>query len=93
VDPVTLYPNTGGQPVTTSTRSEYVRLRATGYSEEPLFDPAEHTVDEVKEHIAENPADAPRVVAAERTTRSRKTIVGDDGTVSSEPDNQDVVGT
>jgi hypothetical protein len=42
------------------------------------FDPAEHTVAEVKEHLAEHPEDAEQVVEAEQASDTpRKSIVGD----------------
>jgi hypothetical protein len=42
------------------------------------FDPAIHTVAEVKEYLAEHPEDAEQVVEAEQASDSpRKSIVGD----------------
>jgi hypothetical protein len=42
------------------------------------FDPAEHTVAEVQEHLAEHPEDTEQVVEAEQASDSpRKSIVGD----------------
>lgn len=78
MDPITLYPPLGGQPITTTDPSEATRLQAYGYTDEPLFDPAEHKVEEVREHLTEHPEDTPRVVAAEKASgKSRKSIVGD----------------
>jgi hypothetical protein len=46
--------------------------------DEPEFDPATHTVAEVKEHLATNPDDAERVVAAEEASeKPRTSITGD----------------
>jgi hypothetical protein len=94
MDPVTLYDPMGGQPVTTRTPTEAVRLRSAGYSDAPQFNPAEHKVEEVREHLAANPDDAPRVVAVERQTKARKTIVGStDGVVQTGGDSSDTSGS
>lgn len=43
------------------------------------FDPADHTVPEVEEHLAESTvAEQERVLAAERDGKERKTLIGDD---------------
>lgn len=43
------------------------------------FDPADHTVAEVTEHLATaDPAEVERVTQAEATGQNRKGIVGDD---------------
>lgn len=76
MEPVTLYNPTDGTAVTTRTPAEAVRLRAAGYGETQAFDPEEHTVDEVQEHLSEHPEDTQRVVAAEKTGKGRRTILG-----------------
>jgi hypothetical protein len=40
------------------------------------FDPSEHTVAEVEDHMAENPDDAERVLDAERAGKNRVSITG-----------------
>ena len=77
MDPVTLYPPFGGQPYTTDSPTEHVRLIAQGYSTEPVFNPAEHKADEVREYLAAHPEDAPRVVAVESKTKARKSVIGE----------------
>jgi hypothetical protein len=66
--------------------SEVSRLKANGYSEEApenrvtfadtLFHPADHSVEDVLTYIAENPADADRVIAEEKAVKARVTILG-----------------
>jgi hypothetical protein len=41
------------------------------------FDPSEHTVAEVQEHMAENPDDADRVLEAEAAGKNRVSLTGD----------------
>ena len=41
-----------------------------------IFDPGSATVVDVKAYIAANPADAERVLAAERAGKNRRSIVG-----------------
>lgn len=72
---VTLYNPAGGE-VTTAVRAEVVRLTAMGYSRTKPFNPAEHNVDEVQAHLQTHPEDAPRVLAAEKASKRRTTIVG-----------------
>lgn len=73
------------QPITV------VNLKARGYSENPpseipvstdpvegtvTFDPAEHTVEEVRAFITEHPDLADQVLAAEAAGQNRKGITG-----------------
>jgi hypothetical protein len=44
---------------------------------EAVFDPTEHTVAEVTEHVATNPDDADRVLEAERAGKNRVTLTGE----------------
>jgi hypothetical protein len=41
------------------------------------FDPSEHTVAEVEDHLAEYPDDADRVLDAERAGKNRVTLTGE----------------
>lgn len=53
-------------------------------TEADAFDPADHTVAEVEEHLAEStPAEAERVLDVERHGKDRKTLVGDEPVVES----------
>lgn len=86
---VTLY-SPGGRKVEGLERpAEIVRLRSAGYTDSPpeqlqvtespaappvVFDPAEHTVDEVKAFVAEHPELAEPVVAAEKAGKNRSSI-------------------
>ncbi len=45
---------------------------------EPEFDPAEHTVAEVEDHLEQNPDDVHRVLQAEHAGKNRVTITGTD---------------
>jgi len=76
MEPVTLYNPTDGRAVTTRTRAEVVRLRAAGYDDTQPFDPEEHTVEEVLEHLTEHPEDTLRVETVERAGKGRRTILG-----------------
>jgi hypothetical protein len=69
-----------GEKYRTSNTLEIQRLvNGFGYEvEEPSFDPGEHDVKTVQEYIEDNPADASRVIEAERSGKARKTIVGED---------------
>jgi hypothetical protein len=50
---------------------------APATKDEPTFDPADHTVAEVEEHLAEHPDDEQRVVEAEEASEHPRTsIVG-----------------
>jgi hypothetical protein len=46
---------------------------------EAEFDPSEHTVAEVQDHMAEYPDDADRVLDAEAAGKNRVTLTGDTG--------------
>lgn len=46
--------------------------------ESQLFNPSDHTVNEVNEYLAAHPDDYERVLAAERADRGRKGILGDE---------------
>lgn len=74
--PVTLYAPDGSEYVA-GTPVEATELRASGYRDTKPFDPAEHTAAEVQQHLEQNPAEAPAVVAAEQSGKGRKAIVGD----------------
>jgi len=50
-------------------------LRAQGYRVEGDFDPAEHTVPEVIEHVADHPDEAAAVAEAEEHGEQRKGII------------------
>jgi hypothetical protein len=41
-----------------------------------LFDPGEHSVDEVRQHLADHPEDEGRVLRMERNDKARKSLVG-----------------
>lgn len=43
------------------------------------FDPAEHTVAEVTEHLTANPDDATRVIEAEQAGKARKGVIEHSG--------------
>lgn len=43
----------------------------------PEFNPAEHTVSEVVEHIDTNPDDRDRVIEAEQAGKARKGVIGE----------------
>jgi hypothetical protein len=42
------------------------------------FDPGEHSVDEVRQHLLDHPEDEGRVLRLESDGRARKTLVGGD---------------
>lgn len=81
-----------GRKVEANSPSTVVNLKARGYTEDPpavitvppaapgepvvTYDPAEHDVPEVKDFVAEHPAQADAVIAAEAAGRKRKTITG-----------------
>lgn len=46
-----------------------------GSGDDTLFDPAEHTVDEVRDHLAAHPADRDRVRDAERQGKNRAGVL------------------
>lgn len=86
----TLY-SPDGRPYSTTSPTEITRLKAGyGYTDTPpeqlavaapdgtppqVFDPAEHTVDQVNAFIAEHPELADAIVAAERQGKNRSSIV------------------
>jgi hypothetical protein len=73
---------------------ELVRLRAYGYSEvqpqdrvtvaDQQFHPGDHGYQDVLTYLAENPADADRVIAEEKAGKARVSIVGDHAPAPSE---------
>ena len=89
---ITLY-SPDGRPYSTASPTEITRLKAGyGYTETPpeqvavaapggtpseVFDPAEHTVDQVNAFIAEHPELADAIVAAERQGKNRSSIAAD----------------
>lgn len=85
----TLY-SPDGRPYSTASPTEITRLKFSGYTTTPpeqlvvtdaeqlapvVFDPAEHTVDQVHEFLKEHPELAESVVAAERQGKNRSSIV------------------
>lgn len=85
----TLY-SPDGRSYDTDSPAEVTRLKAYGYSTNPpaqlvvpgeadpalaaVFDPAEHTVDEVNAFLREHPELADAIVAAERQGKNRSSI-------------------
>lgn len=73
------YRDNGWEPVDPSTPTDLQRRRAeeaAAYHAATSYDPAEHTADEVVEHLADAPAEeASRVVAAEKSGKARKTVL------------------
>lgn len=65
-----------GIEVPADTPTEITRLKARGYTETRPFVPAEHTVEEVVQHVESNPDEASTVLAAERAGKNRKTVTG-----------------
>lgn len=68
----------GSQVIDTDIAREGVQLRGQGYTvtDVPTFDPDEHTVDEVEQHLTgAPPEEVERVVAAERSGKARKTVL------------------
>lgn len=88
---ITLYAPDGRRYKTPSA-TEATRLRARGYSDTPpaelrvpaaepgagtvVFDPAEHTVEQVQEFLRQNPEHTGAVIAAEKAGKNRASLVG-----------------
>lgn len=85
----TLY-SPDGRPYETGSPTEITRLKAYGYSATPpeklvvpapdaavleVFDPADHTVDEVNAFVKDHPELSEAIVAAERQGKNRSSIV------------------
>lgn len=87
VEPVTFYSTDGGS-YTSTDPVEITRLKSRrshfltpAQAEDPVaaddtrFHPGDHTVADVNAYLAENPADAERVIAEEQAGSARKGIV------------------
>jgi hypothetical protein len=88
MDAVTLYDPRTQQAVVVTVATEESRLRAAGYSDVPptavtvpdeedaAFDPAEHTVEAVRQFMVDHRDLAETVLAAERAGRNRVSLTG-----------------
>lgn len=66
----------GCDPLTTAIGEAGVGSQAVASESGSMaYDPADHTVDEVKAYADSHPADAPGLLTAERAGRSRVTLI------------------
>jgi hypothetical protein len=91
MDPVTLY-SPDGRSVTVRQAKEATNLRMSGYRDTPpaevtleppdpdgepvVFDPSQHTVEQVQAFLAEHPEATEQVLAAERAGKNRSGLLG-----------------
>lgn len=89
MDLVTLYAPDGSGAVDVSSPREATNLRAAGYRDTPptaitvetpddrvVFDPSQHTVEQVQAFISEHPEFTEQVLDAERAGKNRAGLIG-----------------